>query len=452
MAGTTSEMVKGRQPELPNARKSPFGLRLYRSLTWMARPAARFILRQRLRRGKEDPDRLGERLGIASQARPDGPVAWVHAASVGEANAVLPLIEELGRRRPGLSVVLTTGTVTSARSIAPRLPAHALHQYVPLDAPQLVGRFLDHWRPCIGIFTEQEVWPNLLMESRARGIPLALVNGRMSEDSARRWRGRPSLAHALFSSFDVVLAQSEVYAQRFAGLGAKDSRNVGNLKIDVPPLPIDQGAQDRLRDACGGRPLLLAASTHAGEETIVADAHRTLATHMPGFLTIIAPRHPDRGMVLADELSAGGLHVARRATGALPDAITDIYLADTIGELGLLYSLAPVALVGGALVDRGGQNPIEAVRLGSVVLTGPNWWNFEEAYSALIANGGAFAVADAEELAERTLDLLTHEDARQTACRGAQEALSSLGGALERTIERLLPLIVPAGATTSARA
>ncbi|MEZ5850222.1 MAG: 3-deoxy-D-manno-octulosonic acid transferase [Hyphomicrobiaceae bacterium] len=451
MAGTTSEMVKGRQPEQPNARPSPLGLKVYRSLTWLARPAARFILRQRLRRGKEDPDRLGERMGIASRTRPAGEVAWVHAASVGEANAVLPLIEELGLQRPGLTVVLTTGTVTSARSIMPRLPAHALHQYVPLDAPQLVGRFLDHWRPCIGIFTEQEVWPNLLMESAARGIPLALVNGRMSEESARRWLGRPALAKALFSRFDVVLAQSETYAQRFAQLGARDARNVGNLKIDVPPLPVDATARARLAEACGSRPLLLAASTHDGEERIVADAHGALASLLPGLLTIIAPRHPDRGPAIADDLTARGLTVTRRAAGALPDAATDIYLADTIGELGLLYALAPVALVGGALVEHGGQNPIEAVRLGSVVMTGPHRWNFEEAYDALIANGGGFTVANADELAERAHDLLTHDQTRATACRGAQEALARLGGALERTIERLLPLLAPTGAKARAR-
>ena len=416
-------------------------LSAYRAATWAARPAASLILCMRQRRGKEDPDRKDERLGMPGRARPGGDVAWVHAASVGEANSVLPLVEALGRRRPGLTVLVTTGTVTSARFLTPRLPGHAIHQYVPLDAPQLVSRFLAHWRPSLAVFTEQEIWPNLIVESRARGIPLALVNARMSQASFERWQRRPALAKALFSSFSIVLAQSEAYAARFASLGASAARPVGNLKIDAPPLPVNTTDLAELEAALAGRPRLLAASTHDGEELIIAAAHRRLTQHMPDFATVIAPRHPERGPLLAATLKAQGVVVALRSRGELPAPATDIYIADTIGELGTLYAAAPIAFIGGSLIDRGGQNPIEAVRHEAAVLTGPYWSNFEEAYQALLARNGAAEVRTAGEISERVAKLLTDGHALEEMRRNAAAALAELGGALERTLQALLPLL-----------
>ena len=416
-------------------------LAAYRAATWAARPAAGLILRMRERRGKEDPDRKDERLGLPSMARPDGDVVWVHAASVGEANSVLPLVEALGARRPGLTVLLTTGTVTSAQFLAPRLPAHAIHQYVPLDAPQLVLRFLAHWRPSLAVFTEQEIWPNLIVETRMRGIPLALVNARMSETSFERWQRRPALAKALFSSFSIVLAQSEAYAARFADLGAGAARPVGNLKIDSPPLPVKTADLARLEAALAGRPRFLAASTHDGEELIIAAAHQTLARRWPGFTTLIAPRHPERGPALAEALTAQGFAVARRSLGALPKPGTDIYIADTIGELGTFYAACPVAFIGGSLIERGGQNPIEAVRHNAAVLTGPNWTNFEDAYRALLSEDGALEVHTADELAARVGELLADPPALDRLRGNAEAALAALGGALERSLQALLPLL-----------
>ena len=426
------------------ARQSP-ALAAYRAATWAARPVAGLILSLRQRRGKEDPRRKGERLGVASLARPERELVWVHAASVGEANSVLPLVQALGERRPGLTVLLTTGTVTSARAIAPRLPAHAIHQYVPLDAPQLVGRFLEHWRPALGIFTEQEIWPNLIVESRARGIPLALVNARMSDASFQRWQRRPVLARALFSSFALVLAQSEAFADRFAGLGAPTAVAAGNLKIDAPAPPVDAGALAELEAALAGRPRFVAASTHDGEELIIAAAHRTLARRWPGFTTLIAPRHPERGPALAEALTAQGFAVARRSLGALPAPGTDIYIADTIGELGTFYAACPVAFIGGSLIERGGQNPIEAVRHNAAVLTGPNWTNFEDAYRALLSKGGALEVHTADELAARVGELLADPPALDRLRGNAEAALAALGGALERSLQALLPLLPATG-------
>ena len=420
-------------------------LAAYRAMTWAARPAAGLILNLRERRGKEDPCRKGERLGLPGMSRPAGHVVWVHAASVGEANSVLPLVEQLGQLRPGLTVLLTTGTVTSARSIAPRLPAHAIHQYVPLDAPQLVARFLDHWRPALAVFTEQEIWPNLIVESRARGIPLALVNARMSEGSFERWQRRLGLAQALFSSFSIVLAQSEAFAARFRALGAATTQFAGNLKIDAPAPPVHAGQLAELEAALAGRPRFVAASTHDGEETIIVAAHRTLARRLPGFVTIIAPRHPERGSALAEALGRQGFAVAQRSLGALPAAGTDIYLADTLGELGTLYAAAPIAFVGGSLIAHGGQNPIEAVRHGAVVLTGPNWPNHADAYRALLARGGAAEVRTADEIGECVAALLAEPQALREMQRNAAAALAELSGALERTLEMLLPLLPATG-------
>jgi 3-deoxy-D-manno-octulosonic-acid transferase len=424
-----------------------FALSMYRALTSIARPAAGLILRHRERRGKEDPARRGERLGEAAALRPDGMIVWCHAASVGETNAVLPLIGSLMDVRPDVRVLLTTGTVTSARLAASRLPPGAVHQYVPLDAAEFVGKFLDHWRPSLAVFTEQEIWPNLLFESHARGIPLALVNARMSQSSFERWQRRPRLASQLFSRFDLVLAQSDTLARQFAELGAPRSFAAGNLKIDAPPPPVNDTELRRLEAVLAGRPVLVAASTHDGEEAIIGSAHRILAGALEGFVTILAPRHPERGTAIAEMLQAQGFTVARRSLGDLPAGNTDIYVADTIGELGTLYALAPMAFIGGSLVERGGQNPIEAVRHGTAVLTGPHCSNFADAYGMLFERGAACEVTSADTLAETVL-ALRGDPARLDAVRTrAAEALKSLSGALQRTLDALLELI-PGGTGT----
>jgi 3-deoxy-D-manno-octulosonic-acid transferase len=416
-------------------------LEAYRLLTWLACPMAGWLLRSRLRRGKEDKARLPERLGHPSLARPRGPLVWVHAASVGEANSVLPLIQALVSDRPDLWVLFTTGTVTSARLVADRLPQRTLHQYAPLDAPQLVGRFLDFWRPSLAVFTEQEIWPNLIVGAGKRQIPMVVVNARMSETSHLRWQRRRRLSAALFSQFALVLSQSEAIAARFRSLGAAQVDTVGNLKIDAPAPRADPKALRGLEEALAGRPRFLAASTHPGEEGVVATAHRMVAKKVPGLVTIIAPRHPERGEAIVRELSAAGLTSVRRALGGRPDTTTDIYVADTMGELGTLYALSPVAFIGGSLIPHGGQNPIEAVRHGAVVVTGPSRENFAEPYDALLSAGGAFLVADPPSLARCVEALLTCPERVDDCRRRATEAINRLAGALERTLAALRPLL-----------
>jgi 3-deoxy-D-manno-octulosonic-acid transferase len=416
-------------------------LKIYRGGTRLFGFVAPLLLAFRSWQGKEDPARRGERYGIAGLPRPEGPLVWVHAASVGETNAVLPVIERLLSEREDVSVLLTTGTLTSAALAKRRLGPRAFHQYIVLDVPEYVRSFLDTWKPDLAVFAESEIWPNLIVESSRRSIPIALVNARMSGRSARRWKRLTSISLPLFSRFDVVLAQNELLARAFRGLGARGVQPVGNLKIDAPPPVVDADELDRLKKALGGRPVLVAASTHDPEEEIIGRAHALIAQRLAGFCTIIAPRHPTRGKAIADMLTAKGFRVKLRSAGLLPDGETDIYIADTIGELGTLYSISEVAFIGGSLIEHGGQNPVEAIGHGAVVLTGPHWTNFRDLYRALLRRKGAREVNSAEELAEAVEQILTQEGELQRMRSGAKATLASLAGALERTITALLEML-----------
>jgi 3-deoxy-D-manno-octulosonic-acid transferase len=418
-------------------------LRAYRALSQGVRPAAGLFLRRRSRQGKEVPERLGERMGHASAARPASTLLWFHAASVGETNAILPLIEALRQDRPELGILLTTVTVTSARIAASRLPKGAIHQFVPLDTPAFVGRFFDHWQPDLALFTESEIWPNLILEAKERGIPLALLNARMSERSFRRWLKMPGLSRPLFSRFDLVLAQSEKLAKRLGKLGAPKVIAAGNLKFDAPPPPIDGAELSALRSALRGRPVFLAASTHPGEDEIILEVHRRLKPRHSGLLTIIVPRHPERGPGIAGMAAGMGLAANLRSLGERPLGETEVYVSDTIGELGLYYSLAPFAFIGGSLIPHGGQNPIEAVKLGAAVITGPHWHNFREVYQALGEKGGCRFVAKADDLTEVVDELLGNADSLAGLRDNAEAAIAERGGALRRTLDELEPFLPP---------
>ncbi len=428
--------------------KPGFTLKAYRAFTRLAVPLAPLILDWRTRRGKEEIERRPERYGLSTAPRPQGFLAWFHAASVGEANSALPVIESIAAEHPEVGILLTTGTVTSARLARARLPKGALHQYVPLDNQGFVQRFLDHWRPDLAVLVESEIWPNLVLETKARSIPLLLINGRMSTPSFRRWRRRPGMSRPIFSAFDLILAQNDTLAERFAQLGAARALDVGNLKADAPPPPTELPGRRRLAAALSGRTVFLAASTHHGEEDMVAAAHLKMKPKKDHLLTIIVPRHPERGRQIAEALKAAGLKVALRSERKLPDAATDIYVADTIGELGLFYALAPVAFVGGSLVARGGQNPVEPVKLGAAVLTGPNWQNFRDSYTALLRAGGCREVSDADSLAAEALALLTDADARRLMASRAASVIATMSGALPRTLAALEPYLPQKPKTT----
>lgn len=429
--------------------RAPVGrkLRAYRTGTAAFSHVAPAFLKYRERKGKEQPDRRDERLGIASLPRPDGPLVWLHAASVGETNAIVPLIHELKKARPDCAVLLTTGTVTSAHLTASRLSGIALHQFVPLDVPEYVARFVDHWRPDVALFVESEIWPNLILASAARNVPLVLVNARMSKTSYRRWRRHIHVARALFSRFAAILAQDRQFAERFIQLGAPRVTAVGNLKSDSPPLPVDAALRDEFRARFGNRPVLLAASTHDAEEIIIADAHRLLRATHPGLVTIIVPRHPARGPAIAETLAGRGFRVTRRAVGDMPDLgdttpTGGIYLADTLGELGTFFEVAPVAFMGKSLSSEpGGHNPIECVRGGAAVLTGPGWHNFTESFTALIKAKGAIEVRSADEIAAATRRLIDDANERARMHANATRALATLTGALPATVETVLGIL-----------
>jgi 3-deoxy-D-manno-octulosonic-acid transferase len=421
------------------AERPPLTIALYRQLTSAATPLAPLWLRHRLRQQKEHPERLRERYGETTNARPQGPVVWLHAASVGEMLSVIPLIERLRARH--LDVLVTSGTLTSAWLAGQRLPENAIHQFVPLDMPRFVARFLDHWRPDLALFVESDLWPNLIMSASERGIPLSIVNGRLSERSFRRWGNTPRLISTMLRRFDLCLAQSKTDAERYENLGARRVITTGNLKLDVPPPSADEAQLAELQAATAGRLVIAAASTHPGEEEIVFEAHRLLKQIFPALLTVVAPRHPERGAAVADMARGARLDVAVRSNHEMPSARTDVYVADTLGELGLLYRIAPIALIGGSLVPHGGQNPIEAAKLGAAILHGPHVRNFADLYSALDDCGGAWQVKDATSLARQIEVWLKDPPSRQTAAQNGLRAVASLTGGLERTILALDPYL-----------
>ena len=416
------------------------GLASYRTLTTLAAPLIGLYLRRRLGQGKEDQARFDERLGHAGRERPAGPIIWVHAASVGEAISVLPLIERVATAVPGGHVLLTTGTVTSARLMAERLPSRAYHQYVPADRPDAVRRFLDHWRPDLVLWVESELWPNLISASAATA-PLILVNARMSERSFRRWRRFPRMATDLLGTFALCLAQNGEEARRLVDLGARHVRCVGNLKNAAPPLPVDEAELARMRALLGARPRWLAASTHAGEETIAVEAHRALKRDHPGLLTIIVPRHAMRGSMIAEKLAAEDLVVANRGGGEPVTAETDVYVAATMGELGLFYRLANVVFVGGSLVPHGGQNPLEPARLDCAILYGPHMENFADATGELEAAGAAARVDDGQALGAAVGRFLAMPERGAAVAAAARRVAAAKGEVLDAVFAEISPFL-----------
>ncbi len=396
----------------------------------------------RLAEGKEHPDRIEERRGIASQPRPVGTLIWFHAASVGEALSLLNLIEQVLDDFPDLNVLLTTGTRTSADLIQTRLPPHTIHQFVPVDARPFVKAFLRHWKPDVAVWTESELWPSLIAETGRSGAKMLLLNARMSQKSHDKWRWIPGMAKALLRNFDQIHVQDEPTARYLRRLGAKrDTLEVtGSLKESSGALPHNETERARLAEQFKTRPVWLAASTHEGEEDLVAQAHdqATKASHR--LLMILAPRHPERGPQIAQDLRNAGWNVAVRSEGADPEPATQIYLADTLGEMGLWYRLAPVTFLGGSLVDIGGHNPFEPAALGSAIVHGPYVHSAAEIYERLAQAGGAQQIADADALGKAIVDLLEPHRAAALA-HAAWEVTSSGAGATERALSQLTAMI-----------
>ncbi len=395
----------------------------------------------RAAKGKEERSRRHERYGKSPIVRPVGPLVWVHAASVGETMAVIPLVTHI--QSLGISVVMTTGTVTSARIVAERLSGMAMHQYVPLDLKPAVDRFLNHWNPDLAIMAESEIWPMTILGLGAKRVPQILVNGRLSDRSFSSWQKHPYIAEALFENLAHVVAQSEVDGERFHQLGAHFVTVSGNLKVDTEVPPVDEAELDTLKAEIGERRRWAAISTHSGEEDIAAMVHQLAQKQNDDVLTIIVPRHPDRANAIEAELKSKGLLVARRSRRDAVSAKTDILLGDTIGEMGLYLRLTEIAFVGRSLAGEGGQNPLEPAVLGTAVLSGRGVQNFRESYQRLVASGGARLVADGETLAGAVTFLLNNDPVRHKMIAAGQETVDGMRGALSHTLEALEPYIHP---------
>jgi 3-deoxy-D-manno-octulosonic-acid transferase len=418
-------------------RRRPPPLALYALGARLLEPLAPRLLAARARRGKEAPDRLGERLGRASAPRPVGPLVWLHAVSVGESLSLLPLIEALRHERPSLAILVTSGTRTSAELLAQRLPAGVTHQFAPIDGPGAVARFLDHWRPDAGLFVESELWPNLILAAAARGVRLGLLSARITQKSAAGWARAPASAKALLGAFGLVLPQDAASAARLQSLGARVGPEL-NLKRAGSAPPCDHAELERLETVFAGRRVVLAASTHPGEEALIAAAWRAARPD----LLVLVPRHPQRGGEVAEALRRDGLAVARRTAGEPPPPAPGVYLADTLGELGLFLRLAGVVVMGGGFAPSvGGHNPLEAARLGCAILTGPDVANARAIYDEMAAAGAAVVVADQPALQAELSRLADAPDASAELGRRALAYAGQQSGRLAAALQAILELV-----------
>jgi 3-deoxy-D-manno-octulosonic-acid transferase len=415
-------------------------LSLYRGLTTLSAPLITHYLKKRLRRGKEHPTRFPERLGQASNPRPDGALVWLHGASVGEAISLLPLITQIKADYPKISILVTTGSVTSAALMADRLPDGVIHQFIPVDRLSYVHLFLDHWKPNLALWCESELWPNLVYETHKRAIPMALINARMSEKSLKSWSRVSGFISTLLGAFDLILAQTEKDGLHYQKLGGPNVQCLGNLKYASPALPCDPLVLENLKTVVGDRPLWLAASTHPGEELYFARIHQKLKDTFPNLLSIIAPRHPDRGTDIKAELSHLGLNVAQRSVGETLKPDTDIYLCDTLGEMGLLYRLSPITFMGKSMEPLGGQNPLEPARLHSAIICGPYMTNFAEIMTHFTQNDAIKIAANEQEVLILLSALLTNPIDRNRLADEAFKVAQAEVSVLDRTMKALSPL------------
>ena len=417
--------------------RRPLSLKLYASALGLLEPLARPLLERRVKAGKEDPARLGERLGRTTVARPQGPLVWLHGVSVGESMSLLPLVGALKVRRPDLTLLVTSGTRTSADLLARRLPDGVIHQYAPLDAPGAVTRFLDHWKPDLGVLVESELWPNLILGAHERGVKLALLSARMTEHSARGWARAPAAAKVVLDAFDLILPQDAETQGRLTRLSGRTGPLL-NLKTVGEPLPVDAGELARLRTAVGGRRVVLAANTHPGEDEIVLEGFRQAGLN--DTLLVIAPRHPARGAAVAGLLS--GFTVARRAANQPLTPQTTAYVADTLGEMGLFYSMADVVVMGGGFLPGiGGHNPLEPARLERPILTGPHTFNATALYADLFADAAAIEAADSAALARHLKGLDDYPHIGRRMGEAALAYAQRQGGTLDQAMVLLEPLL-----------
>lgn len=421
---------------------------LYRRIIPFAAPFLRLLIAYRIWKGREEPRHKGEREGIATIKRPAGHILWVHAASVGEMQSILPLIRHLLDQNKDLTCLITTVTVTAARLVRNLKDPRILHQYVPFDCPSWVKAFLDHWKPNAAVWLESELWPTMLHALKDRKVPLMMVNGRISARSATRWSNNaPEGARAILGLFDAILAQSDSDAMRLTGLGAKGVIVAGNMKFSRPPLPYDESALRTLQESIGARPVVLFASTHDGEEEMAGRIFKDLAVTRPDLLVIIMPRHASRGEAIMEKLDDEGILAVRRSQNQPIKADTQIYIADTMGEPGIFFRLAPIVYIGNSLITSpgGGHNPIEAAQLGCAIVYGPHMWNFAQIEHDLRMANAAIMVQREGELSRAFDQLLSNPDRVAAMGAAAKGFVDAQNGVLEKVNTHLRPILARAG-------
>jgi len=422
-------------------------LDLYRTVTNLAYVPARLLLSYRAAIGKEDNSRIGERLGQPSLPRPSSQLVWCHGASVGEATSLIPLIKFI-LSEFNVKVLLTTGSSTSGKLVAGRLPVGAIHQYMPMDRRAWVGSFLDHWTPELVIWVESELWPNMLNEIRRKGLPAVLINGRLSERSFRRWRWARKTVKQLLSTFQLTVSQSLNDGIRFRRLGSDNVIVSENLKFGATNLPVIASELEAMQQQIGTRPVWLAASTHAGEEEIVLDTHCRLSSSIPNLLTIIAPRHPKRGKEIIELATRKNLRISRRSEDNNIGGGEHVHLVDTLGELGLFYSVSPIVFMGKSLTMHGGQNILEPARHHCAIIHGPNMDNFQEIASEMLNKKASLEVADGEELYATTKELLFDAQHQNRLAQRANAYASSRESVTTLTVNLLSPFLKQASGIT----
>ena len=399
-------------------------------------------LEARLKAGKEDPNRINERRGQSPNIRPEGEVIWFHAASVGESIALLGLIENIVEERPLTNILITTGTTASANLINTRLPKKTIHQYVPLDIGEFVCNFLDHWRPNLAVFTESELWPCLIATTHARKVPLILINARISRKSFSKWKWLKGLVSSILSKFDIILCQDENTAKFIRKLSKSkiDPKVVGSLKESAPPLPFSEEDRSVISNQIGSRPIWLAASTHEREELMMAEAHEYARRFSRRLLLIIVPRHPNRGKKICSDLRNLGWQVSLRSDGEKINNYTEIYIADTFGEMGLWYRISSISFLGGSMTEVGGHNPFEPATLGSAILHGPHVWSAAEAYEELGKVKASLQVKNPEELSQAIVDLL-NPDTNASMAKSAWDLSSKEAEASSQALNEIFKIL-----------
>ena len=415
-------------------------IRAYSGATRLLAPILPLWIKRRALKGKEDPARQGERFGQASEARPQGLLVWMHGASIGETTMLLPLINKVLATYPAAHILVTSGTVTSASIMAERLPARALHQYVPLDTPKAVSAFLDHWKPDIAFWAESEIWPNLITQTQARDIPMALINARMSDKSIKGWFKRQASAKTLFGAFDIILAANEETANGLSWLLGQEIECSGNLKDAAPKLPINESELNKLQAQIGDRPIWCAASTHKGEEEIIIAAHDEIKKSHPSALLILALRHPGRRSEVMPLLSGADYILRSKQTSIEPS--TSILLFDTIGEMGIAYSLSDISFVCGSLV-KGlmGHNPLEPARFKNAVLTGGHIASFADSYMQMFAFDAATRILSPKMVGSTVSELFSNSERKAEMQAQAYEFAVSRDAVLGFVWKKITPIL-----------